>query len=334
MPAVNEPIHAPEFHPGTWLNSTPLSLQALHGRVVLVLFWDYTSINCLRTLPYLREWWRRYHEAGLVIIGVHTPQFSFGKNPQQVERAVRDHSLDFPILLDDEQHNWHSWTNRYWPTRYLVDKDGNISYFHLGEGDYVGFEWNIQLLLRQVQASAVFPPPMQPLRPSDEPGAICCHATPELQLGHQRGQLGNAEPLHPNHTVLYTHPGKDKLDTLYLDGYWHSGPEAVTLSSGQGGLTILYRGKEVAAVLTPPEDSAGRAEVQQDGDMLSNTALGDDVRNEGNAVVLTIDTPRLYSLVNNPHFGVHTLRLLFTTPGVSLYAVSFVSECVDEERKG
>ncbi len=223
MPAINETIPAPEFQPGEWLNSPPLSLQALRGRVVLVEFWDYASINCLRTLPYLREWWRRYRGAGLMVIGVHAPQFAFGKNPREVERAVRALSLDYPILLDTEHLTWHAWANRYWPARYLVDPEGCISYFHLGEGDYVGGEWNIQLLLHRIAPSAVFPPPMPPLRPADEPGAVCYHVTPEVYLGYQHVRLGNAEPLHPHHTAHYTHTGDDKLDTLYLDGYWHSG---------------------------------------------------------------------------------------------------------------
>lgn len=330
MPAVNEPMHAPEFHPGAWLNSPPLTLSALRGQVVLVEFWDYTSMNCLRALPYLREWWGRYRAAGFLLIGVHAPRFAFGKNPRVVENAVRELALDFPILLDHELRNWHTWGNRYWPARYLVDGDGCISYFHLGEGDYVGCEWQMQLLLRRGQSAIDFPPPLAPLRLADEPGVVCSPATPELQLGYGRGPLGTAQPMRLRQTLHHTHCGEEQLDTLYLDGDWRHGAEAVTLVAGAGVLAVRYRGKEAAAVLAPPVQTGGRVEVQQDGGRLPSDACGGDVRDEKDATRVHIDTPRLYRLVNNPHFGTFTLRLLFTTPGTSLYALSFLGECMED----
>lgn len=330
MPAVNEPIHAPEFQPGGWLNSPPLSVKALRGQVLLVEFWDFTCINCLRALPYLREWWRRYQDAGLVIVGIHSPEFEFAKDANEVRGAVEELGLAFPILLDNELHNWHAWANRYWPARYLVDKDGCISYFHFGEGDYVGVEWNIQLLLRQAHPGAVYPPPMSPLRASDEPGAVCYKATPELYLGYQRAQIGNAEPLRPDRTTRYTLVGEEKVDTIYLEGHWHSSAEAVTLAMEVGSLIVRYRGKEVNVVLTPPPGGAGIVEVLQDGAMPSIDEVGKDVCFEDNAMLVHVDRPRCYQVINNPRYGTHTLRLLVRTPGISAYTLAFITECVEE----
>ena len=233
-----------------------------------------------------------------------------------MQRALLDLALDFPILLDSARLNWQTWANRYWPARYLVDKDGYVSYFHYGEGDYVGFEWNIQLLLRQRQPATVFPAPMLPLRPADEPGAVCYRCTPKLYLGYQREQIGNPAPVCANRTVRYVTLGEEKPDTPYLQGYWHNGPEAVSLAAGDGEIHVRYRAKEVAIVLTPPEEGAGRVEVLQDDAVLANEARGDDAQADGQAIVLSVERPRLYSVVNNPHHGQHTLRLRFCTHGI------------------
>jgi len=329
MPAVNEPIHAPEFHPGIWLNSPPLAMKALRGQVVLVAFWDYTCINCLRTLPYFREWWRRYQEAGLMMVGIHTPEYDFAREERYVRRAVLELDLEYPILLDNERRNWHAWANRYWPARYLVDQDGYIVYFHYGEGDYVGSEWYMQLALHQLDPSIVFPPPMLPLRPSDEPGAVCFHATPALHLGYQRGRIGNPEPLRPDRTIQYAATAEAEPDTVYLQGLWQNGPESATLVGDAGEVIVHYRAKEVDVVLTPPPGGTGHVAVLQD-DELPTSIQGNDVQLEGDAAVITVDTPRLYNIINNPHHGTHTLRLQVRTTGLSVYAFSFITECIDE----
>ncbi|MGE5138048.1 MAG: redoxin domain-containing protein, partial [Rudaea sp.] len=156
----------PEFEPGNWLNSPPLRMRDLRGKAVLVDFWDFTCINCLRTLPYLVEWYRRYHDKGLVIVGVHAPKFSFAQNPELVAEAAWANRLDYPILLDNEFKTWQAFANRYWPAKYLIDGDGYIRYQTYGEGHYAETERAIQTVLSELGADH-FPPPMEPIREMD-----------------------------------------------------------------------------------------------------------------------------------------------------------------------
>jgi thiol-disulfide isomerase/thioredoxin len=130
------PVRAPHLAPGTWLNAGPLDLKALRGRVVLVDFWDYTCINCLRTLPYLVEWHRRYREKGLTMIGVHAPEFSFARSADFVRQAIHDYGITYPVVLDNEHRTWYAFANRYWPAKYLIDHKGYLRYKRFGEGHY------------------------------------------------------------------------------------------------------------------------------------------------------------------------------------------------------
>jgi len=157
MPRIEEKIHAPEFREGHWWNAGPLRLADLRGRPVLIDFWDYTCLNCLRTLPYLREWHARYRPHGLTIVGVHAPEFEFARRAPNVERGIRAHGIEYPTLLDAEYATWRAYANRYWPSKYLVDGASYIRYAHFGEGAYAEMEEEIQTLIREIDPAADLP---------------------------------------------------------------------------------------------------------------------------------------------------------------------------------
>jgi thiol-disulfide isomerase/thioredoxin len=175
----------PHFGRGVWRN-TPhaLSRESLRGRPVLVDFWDYSCINCIRSLPYLRAWHERYHEHGLVIVGVHTPEFRFGLAQSAVDAAIERFDLPYPVLLDNDEESWQRFANRAWPTRYLIDAGGYIRLRRQGEGYYQEIEAAIQELLQAQNPAFRLPPLLEPLHETDQPGAACYPATPELYVGY------------------------------------------------------------------------------------------------------------------------------------------------------
>ena len=184
------PPDAPELigTPADWLNSPPLKREELRGKVVLVDFWEYTCVNCIRTLPYLKEWHKRYAKDGVVIIGIHTPEFAFAKDRKNVAQAVKNLGITWPVLLDSEYKNWMAYHNSFWPRKYFINREGNIVADHAGEGGYGESEARIQYLLKEINPDAVFPEVMEPIRDTDRPGAVCYPTTPELYAG-ERGAL-------------------------------------------------------------------------------------------------------------------------------------------------
>lgn len=327
---LHSPIWAPEFAGGEWVNSPPLTMSGLRGKVILINFWDYTCVSCLRMLPYLVEWWHRYRDYGLIAVGIHTPEFDFGRQEAYVRRAMEDGGIDYPVLLDNEYGNWRRWVNRYWPSTYLVDAEGYLRYFHYGEGYYQATERILQHLLLRMNPTAELPSLVAPLRPTDMPGAICYQTTPQIYFGYRRGQLGNRELPHPGEAESYSDPGEHHLDVAYLEGHWRNEAQAEVLAGRQGSIILRYRAKEVFLVAAPPPYGVGRLEVTQDEAPLPSAARGPDVRLADDVSYLEIDTPRLYQVVNNPEFGIHELRLLPTSPGIAVYSLMFTTVCVAE----
>ncbi|MCA9971175.1 MAG: redoxin domain-containing protein [Anaerolineales bacterium] len=341
-------VRMPQLAPGEWLNAAaPLHREQLRGQVVLVEFWDYACVNCLRTLPYLAQWHARYAAAGLLIIGIHTPEFAFAHIRTLVETAVSTHHIQYPILLDNQSENWDRFANKAWPTRYLIDPDGYIRFQRRGEGYYQETERAIRRLLRQRDPDVALPPLLAPLRAEDAPGAVCYRPTPELHAGYQGGlfggALGNPAGYLPHTPVFYPLPeaAERSAGQFYVEGVWRAWPEALAYA-GQGGGRILlpYQAATVNAVLSPTADPvalrlrlhAAAAEpvvdVRQDGRFLDPAIAGADVQHlpDGTSRIW-VDQPRLYQLVRNPDFGWHELTLTFQATDLALYAFSFTS-CV------
>lgn len=329
-------VRAPAFPPGEWLNTDgPLSLAALRGRAVLVDFWEYSCINCLRTLPYLHQWHRRYVRLGLTIIGVHTPEFAFGRERRQIEMAARELDITYPVFLDNDYRVWEAFANRFWPAKYLIDQHGYIRYQTAGEGNYNTTELAIQAVLREANPDLDLPPVMQPLRPEDHPGAVCYRPTPELHAGLDRGALGNPEGYAAGVPMLYRLPKERPRGAFYAAGAWQAGQSSLAYQGQTEGIIHLpYEAVEVNAVLTPHVETVERmlhpepaaVEIWQDDTPLDESNRGDDVTPEGRVLV---DRPRLYNLVRNPGFERHELTLRVKARGFAVYAFSFTG-CVKE----
>lgn len=324
-------IHAPDLVGGYWVNSEPVSIESLRGKAVLIDFWDYTCVNCIRTLPYVTEWHHRYHDKGLAVIGVHAPEFSFAKELDGVKRAIEQFGIAYPVVMDNGYSIWQAYANRYWPAKYMVDKEGYIRAYHHGEGAYRETEEALQALMREVDANVELPPLMDAVRESDAPGSVCYRVTPETYLGYQRGRIGNPAGYQVNAAATYKDPGAHAEGYFYLEGEWRADEEYVMKPYGsetESSITIRYMSKEVNLVMNPLLGKACRAYLTQDGEPLAKDDGGEDVRfeDDGRAYV-EVDRPRMYALVNNREIGGHDVTLTTSSPGLALYAYTFVS-CV------
>lgn len=328
---------APEFPAGLiWLNSPPLTVKELRGKAVLIDFWEYTCVNCIRTLPYLKAWHERYADKGLVIIGVHTPEFAFARAQENVARAAKTFGLKYPIVNDRDYRIWNSYGNRYWPAKYLFDAEGRLRYFHFGEGAYGDTEQQIQALLREIDPSVKLPTIMEPIRSEDRPGAVCYPVTPELYAGYQRGMIGNPEGFQKDRAATYQDPGRHVDGLLYLHGRWHSGPEGLrharTTAAPRDYVALRYRALEVNCVLKPESGKPIKVVVTQNGRPVAPTDRGADLRVDTKGeTYLLVDEPRMYRIIKNATFGAYDLKLACAQEGLGIYAFTFVS-CVVPDR--
>ncbi|HLF15775.1 MAG TPA: redoxin domain-containing protein [Bacteroidota bacterium] len=334
MEILQKQFRAPDIYGNFWINSEPVSVSALRGYVALVEFWDYTSQGWIRGVPYVREWHRRYLDSGLVVIGVHTPRFPFGRDPGAVRKAVDSFGIKYPVVMDNDFLVWGAYRSTVWPTKYLIDKNGFFRYIHGGEGSYQNFEQAIQSLLHEIGYQADIPPLMDPIRDIDRPGAYCFRATPEILAGWQRGTIGNVEGFAPESTIRYADPGVYVEGRIYLDGDWSTHRSHIRLSEQEGrsgSLTIRYQGREVNVVLEPEGERNFQVFVRQDGMHLDASNSGEDIFSDGEGrSFLKVDEARLFRVVNNREYGEHTLTLTSRSNGLSVYCISFVS-CVIPE---
>ncbi len=321
-------VRAPELPPAEWINTpTPVRLASLRGRVVLLDLWDFTCINCLNTLPYLRAWYERYAEAGLVIVGVHTPEFSFARARDQVEAAAGRLGIRWPVVLDNDQAIWTAYANRYWPTVYLIDPQGYIRLRHAGDRGYASVEAAIQELLRENDPAPTLPEPRGAVRAEDEAGSVCYPATPELHYD----SVGNPEP--PLELpILMEPPAMFEEGRIYLRGLWKTSGDGLTLAGRQGELHLTYRAAAVHAVLSPSPDPIELAlqldhpievEIQLDSAALPRGYLGEDCLVQGERTFVRVDSPRMYRLIRQPGFERHTVTLRALDSRFTFYAFSF-----------
>jgi thiol-disulfide isomerase/thioredoxin len=317
---------APEFKGITsYINTNATKLSDLKGKVVLVDFWTYSCINCIRTLPYLVDWNQKYSDKGLVIVGIHSPEFEFEKNIDNVKQAVTRFGIEYPVLLDNDHGTWNAFQNTYWPRKYLVDSDGYIRYDHIGEGGYVETENAIKNLLseRSNQQSIEISNINQikltvPGTQSVEFNQI---KTPELYFGYQyaRAQLGNIEGFNPDRTVNYTIPTSNlKSNVIYLQGLWKNNPDSMELVGPDGKIILSYSSKSVNIVA----GGKGEITVKEDGKntQTDNPFKGNDLDTEGK---LNIDGQRLYNIAEHADYGSHHLEIKAKGSGFKLYTFTF-----------
>jgi thiol-disulfide isomerase/thioredoxin len=330
---------APDFHAKIWLNSRPLSLAQLRGKIVLVDFWEYTCINCIRTFPYLRRWNELYKAAGLTIIAVHTPEFAFAKNPANVANAVRRFGFSFPVVLDNDEAIWNAFHNVAWPADFLIDKNGRIAYVHIGEGDYGETELEIRKLLKEARPGLDFSAARYAIPAdanADLDASVCRRATPETYLGFAHTtNLANPGGEDESEEVHYIAPPVVPIDNFALAGDWRAGDEFVrhVRSSAQprDAVELHYQAKAVYLVAGSDDGSPKPLYVAQDGKPLSPDTRGVDVRSPSNGdSYIVLGGKRMYYVVNNPQFGEHTLTLSTGSPGVSLYSFTFGNNCENQ----
>ncbi|HEY3020775.1 MAG TPA: thioredoxin family protein, partial [Solirubrobacteraceae bacterium] len=305
---------APEFT-GTqrWFNTPggrPLTLRALRGHVVLVDFWTYTCINCLRTLPYLKAWDARYRDDGLVVVGVHTPEFPFERSAGNVRRAIAQNHLRYPVVQDNRSATWRAYQNQYWPAEYFVDARGRVRYTHFGEGDYGRKEQVIRSLLAEAGRA---PRGGMARAHAQHPGQV---STPETYLGAARAQGFVNGPIRPG-LRTFARPATPPPDHLAYEGRWRIG--AVAATAGRGArLHLAFGARRVFLVLGSRGDAPRSVRLRLDGRPIRRRDAGADVH--GGRV--TVRRHRLYSLVDLRGPERHVLTLDFSA-GVRGYAFTF-----------
>ncbi|MGE3856503.1 MAG: redoxin domain-containing protein [Dehalococcoidia bacterium] len=321
-----------------WTNTpAPLNLAALNaeGKVVLVDFWTYTCVNCIRTLPYLKQWHERYAEAGLVILGVHAPEFEFEKDIVNVRRAIETHGIRYPVALDNQMFTWDAFRNNAWPAKYLVSADGQVRFTHTGEGAYDITERAIREALTAAGHDVSAIPSGGLPAPTRDPNATTI--TRELYGGYERNYHSfgayagqNAYYDGPDRTHEYVDPpGGRTPDVWYLQGLWRNEREAIVHAREtrdlQDYLAFAFTARSVNAVLRPGASSAPYEVVLElDGRPLRREEAGTDVTfdAQGRSVV-RVTEPRMYSMVILPALGDHELKMRSNSTDFAMYAITF-----------
>ena len=305
-----------------YINTEPVSIADFKGKVVLVDFWTYSCINCIRTIPYLNAWHEKYADNGLVIIGVHTPEFDFEKNPDNVQAAVSNFGIQYAVAQDNDRETWKEYENRYWPRKYLVDDEGYIRYDHIGEGAYAETEKVIQSLLQERAANLGMTVDIDTstAKPEDAQDVNFSRVnTPELYFGYQyaRAQLGNTEGFNPGQTVTYTLSDDTEIipNRIYLSGDWANRADSMKLKSQTGRIVLEYSAKAVNIVA----GGAGTVHVAEDGKPLAEAA-GRHVGEDGS---FEIDGQQLYNLVSHSRYGEHRLVIDIVGEGFEIYTFTF-----------
>lgn len=303
-----------------YLNTTPEKLEeSMEGKVVLYDIWTYSCINCIRTLPYVTAWNEEYSDEGLIIIGIHSPEFEFEKNVENVKMAIKKHGITYPVVMDNDWETWNAFDNRYWPRKYIADHEGYIRYDHIGEGAYQETEKIIQELLNErATAMGIQTTPKESLVDINE-FEHSAFRTPELYFGYElaqgRNQLGSKEGFNPGKIVTYNEPEAIDLHKFYPIGDWKNLSESMILQSETGSIKLLYNAKQVNIV------TANNADIQifLDGKPLPREYAGFDVTQS----ILKVDSPGLYNVIDSYKAGTHELELKMSSPGFEIFTITF-----------
>jgi thiol-disulfide isomerase/thioredoxin len=308
--ALEQPYAAPELGGITdWINSAPLRLADWRGKVVLVDFWTYSCINCLRTLPYITAWYDKYHAQGLEIIGIHAPEFAFEKKLENVQKAVKRFGIHYPVALDNDLTSWGNFKNLYWPAHYLIDRQGRVVATHFGEGNYDVTENNIRALL-----GATEPAPLVAAASVSTP-----QQTPETYLGYGRAERNdNAGALHEDVVATYVFPTPLPLHHWALQGGWHAHGEFIQSMKIGAALRLHFSARKVFLVLGAATGTPITVHIMLNGKPVLN-ADGVDVKDG----VLTVAHEMLYTLVDQGSAQDGMLEIQADAPGLQAYAFTF-----------
>jgi len=322
------PIDKSKFKPAPglvgiahFLNTTPEKLASeIKGKVVLYDIWTYSCINCIRTLPYITAWNDKYADEGLLIIGIHSPEFEFEKNPENVKLAVEKHGIGYPVVLDNDWETWKAFENRYWPRKYIADHEGFIRYDHIGEGAYQETEKVIQQLLAERSLSLGMQMASAESLVDIEEFEHTSFRTPELYFGYKlaqgRNQLGSVEGFNQNKITTYSEPVSLDLHKFYIIGDWKNLQDSMKLESDLGSIKILYHAKEVNIVTS----NSANLEIYLDGSPLDKKYSGEDVE-VGNK--LTVSEADLYNIIKSEKSATHDLEIKIDQKGFEIYTFTF-----------
>ena len=311
-----------------WLNSPPLSVEGLRGKVVLVDFWTYSCINCLRALPYVREWEQRYRGQGLVVIGVHAPEFAFERNLRNVMGAVEDLKITYPVAIDNDFAIWRGFNNRYWPAHYFIDGQGRIRAHHFGEGNYAQSEQIIRQLLRENGATLPEEPQAMAMAAANTRDGVERQAdmrnlkSPETYLGHARAEnFASPGGQRADQAADYAVPASLQLNQWALGGRWTVGDEDAQLQQAGGRIAFRFHARDLHLVLAPGADGKPvRFRVRLDG-QAPGASAGGDIAPDGSG---TVGGHRLYQLIRQSgDVRERTFEIEFLDPGVHAYAFTF-----------
>ena len=328
----------------SWINADPFTLESKRGSVVLVDFWTYTCINCIRTLRYLKQWQEKYADKGLVIVGVHTPEFEFEKNRDNVVKAVGEFGLEYAVAQDNDYGTWRAFENRFWPAKYLIDKDGYVRYTHFGEGQYQATEEWIRKLLVETETKVsdislgeeevrVYDPAARTRDPETR-------LTRELYAGFDRNfgavRSGQTPPYirhqeyyqRPDMELSFEDPGEHVNNFIYLQGLWKTGMESIDHAREtrdyEDWIAIKFYATSVNVVMSPEGGEPYAVRITMDGGPLTAEQAGADIMfdDEGNSYV-AVDEPDMYRLVSIESFEGHELRLSSNSDDFSVFAFTF-----------
>ena len=316
-------MRAPELRGiAGYINTDPdIKISDLKGKVVMIDFWTYSCINCIRTLPYLTGWDEKYKDKGLVIIGVHSPEFGFEKKYDNVVNAVERYNINYVVVQDNDKATWKSYKNRFWPHKYLIDSEGYIRYDHIGEGAYEETELMIQELLAEIgeDVEDVGLAEVEDRTPG-------LSRTPELYAGYgfalPRGQnIGNTGGLQKGTIVEYTLPSDIEKDIIYLTGTWQSNEDSLLVKGQEDASVILSFTASSVNIVADLADIPLELEIFIDGAYITEEQAGDDVQFLGEKAFAVVDEPRLYNVVSG-EYGSYLLELR-TSEGFSFNAFTF-----------
>ena len=302
-----------------YINADSNLKEKIKDKVVLYDIWTYSCINCQRTLPYITAWDEKYSDQGLLIIGIHSPEFEFEKDIKNVELAVEKFGIKYPVILDNDKKTWDAFENRYWPRKYIADDQGYIRYDHIGEGAYDETEQIIQELLQEratrLGLNIAVARPLVDLEEYKHGSK-----TPELYFGYDfafgRSQIGNPEGFRPNQQVTYTIPDRLHEDNFYLQGTWENLDDRMILVSESGRIVLPYFAKEVNIVAA----EISQLEIFLDGKKITSENAGSDVSSNGTA---NIAESTLYNLVRSGESSAHVLEIQVNQPGFEIYTFTF-----------
>ena len=304
-----------------YLNTTPEKLKdEIKGKVVLYDIWTYSCINCVRTLPYITAWDDKYSDQGLLIVGIHSPEFEFEKDYENVKMAVEKYGIEYPVVMDNDMKTWKAFENRYWPRKYIADHEGFLRYDHIGEGRYQETEKVIQELLKERAMTTGAKVDAVSSLVDIEEFQHSVFRTPELYFGYKfaqnRNQLGSEEGFQPGKTISYAEPANVDLHKFYPIGDWKNHEDSMELVSDSGSIKLLYNAKEVNIVT----DNSAELEITLDGEPLPAEYSGKDII-DGNS--LRVKEAGLYNIISSDTSTSHLMEINVNEKGFRIFTFTF-----------